>query len=419
MKMSLSKNVLLFVIFTGCFAATLPSVEATTAPEITCETLFEPRDFVPKVLERLKIASRSGLVPESRIVRDAVEIGQNGIYSITPADVEWASVKGHTIRTQARRTTVRSLEGHLRIEGKFADGEKTLSVQMAKPIVDSELSETGNSLVGLTHIKLRVSSSRPEQVHRLILIARGGEKFEVSFQAPENPIDIRIPVAQAPTLRDQVKLRFLWNPTGSQKFDLDIYGPISFERDVLSENPAARQVIEGYLDAIHLYGRLTDRSRLRSLVKKALANLRSPVLLEDAIVRAPAEIRSELEVMGIRRQVEFGTKADRLGFFLGDLNFRGRPWLKGPAVPIEIGEFARDHGSDTHSRQLFVILKTMNKKERTEFLDVIYGNLFGGIQRGWMAWDILFDAPGGSTPASPQWWRYQRELRGLSVDTPI
>ncbi len=377
----------------------------------TCESLFSTiRSKLPPNLMALAASSPSKMIPQNRMVRDAVEFGRNGLYLITPSNDRWLKNPDdpNAVNVKLKKPTESMPEGVAYFKGKFTANNKKPLVAYPENMIVGREQNVDSLLEHATSIKLRVSSTNPDQIHQLVFAnyAEQPTALVFSFKAPKTPTDIEIPIPSGAELKNYNFLFLKWNKENKENVDLNIYGSLVFERDILKKESQAMELVESLLGYKQVYG-------YNSLLKIAFKNMQNPALLESAITASQKDIKTQVKKLGIDREVIFKDKVSVQEFFLGPLFFKR--YEGGPAVPIEAGDFAHEHSSDVHSRQLIVMTHGMTARQKENFIENIYGNLFGAFAEGWRAWDLMFDAPGDSTPFSPQWWRFQRELRGLKV----
>lgn len=154
-----------------------------------------------------------------------------------------------------------------------------------------------------------------------------------------------------------------------------------------------------------------------SLMELALENLAKPENQQYALNMArqgPDAIRNELKLLDIENEMFLDGKIQPDTFFrrsrLADEND-----LERASLPVETGEFAKEHGSHTHALQLFAMTYGMTKKQKHDFIFGNYLGFFNSPATQWAAWDMVFDAPGDFGPNSPLWWRLQLERNKISV----
>ncbi|MFA6237245.1 MAG: hypothetical protein WC635_07970 [Bacteriovorax sp.] len=73
-------------------------------------------------------------------------------------------------------------------------------------------------------------------------------------------------------------------------------------------------------------------------------------------------------------------------------------------IPIDIGEFAKDHGEYSHALQYYTLTKDMSESELNEFKSIFRRMEMSSTSFDEM-WTKFFEAPGASTPDTPGFWR--------------
>lgn len=369
-----------------------------------------------------KFYSPSGLLPVFKLPHlDSAEIGTDGLYYINPSTMLWGKVKNGEIEILQEPPTEKSVEGVLNLKIKKTDSILKTVLEGEELDISDRISlngeEISNALGLTTRLRIRASSSNPNQIHTLVLKSETGQ-VEVSFKAPTKPADIVVDLPQRYRKPSEtVKIAFKWQ--SNKSFHLKLFGPIVFERDI-SVLGLARTF------ALELVPEKSNRSGTslspKVVANKAIENLFNPKKIENtlAIVQKgrTAVFRKLLEY-GIEKEVPFAEKIEAGSFFfLSDLNFFGDRVFNVPPktsfrYPTEVGEFAIDHGRWTHGLQLITMLDGMTKDEIKTFLYDIYAPIFSQNTNLWGFWDLMFDSPGDSIPSSPFWWRKTLEERGL------
>lgn len=410
-------------IFYKFLVALLLNSSVCFSDEKTCS------DFVDSAskssLTKLAENSPSKLPPLFRIKHeDFLETGVNGIYYLNPANGKWkaSSEQGVQILQDSQQSSVETAITFRVGLDSNSSTSKTIKAKYER--VDPNEVGSNDLFFGTTRVKIRASSSDPSQTHSLVIegyYLTKPEAIVISFQAPKAPTDIYIDIPIAlPKVSMGIHTSFKWDNDKIETFDLTIHGPIIFEREIKMSIPNTNKSEALMHFQSFPWGDKSNRFQ-NQLLKRILENLFDPNVLERTLgiaAQGPEAIQKALQEVyyGIR-PVNFHNKIKRSNDFFQSpslVSTHVKEWE--PGVPIERSEFAKEHGSYSHALQLIAMTSGMSR-------DQIYGFYFGPYRMffqnrvgGWRVWDILFDAPGDSTPHSPLWWRREMELRGIQVD---
>ncbi len=375
------------------------------------------RYYKSRVL-KTKLNSPSGILPVFKLLHlEPAEIGSDGLYYINPSTMVWGKISNGEIIINQQQPSETSVEGVLKLKVKSANSSLSTVLHGETIDITNRISvngeENSNALGMTTRLRIRASSSNPNQIHTLVLKNDAGQT-EISFKAPKRPSDIEINLPQTyRSSSETVKIALKWK--SDSPFELKLFGPIVLERDI-STPGLARSFALGVIPdkPIRSNGSLSPKV----VAIKAIENLFDRTKIERTLNLAQQGIEAvsrKLTEYGIKKEVPFLEKNEAgTFFFLSELNFFGDRGFGVPPktyfhYPIEIGDFALEHGRWTHGLQLITILDGMTKEEIKTFLFEVYAPIFSQNTNLWVFWDILADSPGDSIPSAPLWWRKQLE----------
>ncbi len=258
-----------------------------------------------------------------------------------------------------------------------------------------------------TYVRIRASSSDPNITHTLQI--GDSNPYEIAFRAKIEATDIIIPLPKNDIEYDTggfEKVSIAWKEQ-SAGFTLQLFGPVTFVRDVTVKDSYAREHVLNNKYFSRLRNANPNIVAQKAILKMAIDNLFNRANQKAALEIArhgEVAIANELNKIGIDRMVSLEEKVDTQAFFATIIASR-----EGAIVPVEIGEFATEHGSYSHALQLIAMTRGMSPEQVSALIDGPYVGIFSRDTDSWRAWDSLFDAPGDSLPTSPLWWRRQLE----------
>jgi len=372
------------------------------------------------VLFKNTLISPSGLSPVFRLPHlEFVEEGNDGITYLNPTETDWKIEGSGNLSAKKGLSSVASPEATLKLAVSYANQkQKTIRIAAKDGATGggASFSDAPNKWGHATGVRLRVSSSDPKQLHTLV-IGKGANPLLMHFYAPKIPTDILMPIPEREFDTDlfQTSIFLQWQRSTKNKVDLTLYGPIVFERDISLPMTRLQEYIQTHISKSFYFNR--DRYQLhQGILSQAIQNLFNPQNIEYALqvaARGVPAIQSELSVIGIHDEMVLNRKVDTSTFFVdshaGITLFDSR--IKNPMIPVEMGDFAKEHGQNSHGLQLIAMTRGMSKEQTLVFIHEIYRQFFTREVNRWAAWDMIFDAPGDSQPNSPLWWRKQLESR--------
>lgn len=392
-------------------------ISFNVSAQIKCADIFSSRYEADSFLASTqpKMKSPSKMNPVFRILHTAFdEYTTDGLAYLNLSNTSWSTKNNKsTLKVRISAADIVTTEGVVSFHVNANQRETIIEAVERLEQFNYGFHERQRPFGDATYVKIRASSTNPNIVHKLIL----GEKspYEISFKAPTEPADIIIAIPKNDNIYDigtyNNKVRLIWEKT-SGSFTLNIFGPISFERDVSVEGSYAREhaLNHHYFNLERNYSQ-TTKYNYRQILEKAIQHLFDESNINETLNIASggeAAILAELKKIGINSFVELNKKVDTQGFFSiimasGDQQ----------RIPIETGEFAKEHGAYAHALQLITMTRNMTDAEIKLLIQGPYVGVFTRDPSSWRAWDSLFDAPGDSLPSSPLWWRKVLELRHI------
>ncbi len=360
----------------------------------------------------------ASLSPVFKIRHDRFyELGTDGITYINPGNAAWSEpAPGRSrIRVESTSSTKETPEGSLFIRGTVRKSHRDGIVLQSLDRISQHMVTFSESPLMWGHadvLRIRAASSDPNRIHSLVIGDEKAELLRLSFQAPRHPTDLLIPLPRRSV--NQVvyssSLKFEWryqvDSDSPSEFDLQIYGPLTFERQALLENSRARQFVLEEAER-------TKGAASAALLDLALKSLANPAHQNQALEigrQGLTAVRRELKPIGVLDEVIFNKKVDSRTFFnhseLAQLARKKRA-----AVPFEKDEFGFEHGPVSHGLQLIAISRGMSPRDFAAFLAGPYLGFFNSTPRQWASWDIVVDAPGDSAANAPLWWRRRLQTR--------
>ena len=377
-------------------------------------------------IKRWSAKSPSRLNPIFRLLHDSFcESGNDGLNYLIPYGTGWKS-QGRSGKVKIKSVPAKEGQPEGMIHFSIAREKESNSVVLVKAV--NSVNQMGASFTEFpplwghaTGVRFRVSSSDPNQIHTLI-IESSEKPLKLSFKAPKVPTDLLIPIPNGDFSHDAFAsgIFFQWPKGNKSEFDLNIYGPIVFERDVTQENTKLLNYLYNHFDLkrdIFSGESIAMKLEVKTVLALAIKNLFQSENQEKALRIAELgedAIWNEMVKIGIYSEFPLNKKIDRTTFFVTSHSNNGNiREMEKPRIPVEIGDFSKEHGRDSHALQLIAMTSGLTPEQIDIFMKRFYRRIFLFEVNRWAAWDMVFDAPGDSAPNSPLWWRKQLEQRGL------